>query len=260
MSHFSGISKCLERRRSFREFKYYWITFVYLLEQIRFQFDLFWDHFSSVKTQQSWNFSSPTRIWFRIKIKTFSIWKRILWLGMIFFSTNSHLIFVADRFTSDEIVSDLNQKKYSATFFQDTMDLIDVNQNTFWLWAQNANRRAGLTCSNCSTSTTTLWRRNSSGEPVCNACGLYFKLHGVSPVFLLFFETSVFFFLSFVVSNRISPDRHTATRISFIATRMSLDLSQAFLISLNLPGLTAFYRVFFLGLGISGFYLVLPIF
>ena len=50
---------------------------------------------------------------------------------MIFFSTNSHLIFVADRFTSDEIVSDLNQKKYSATFFQDTMDLIDVNQNTF---------------------------------------------------------------------------------------------------------------------------------
>ena len=85
MSHFSGISKCLERRRSFREFKYYWITFVYLLEQIRFQFDLFWDHFSSVKTQQSWNFSSPTRIWFRIKIKTFSIWKRILWLGMIFF-------------------------------------------------------------------------------------------------------------------------------------------------------------------------------
>ena len=42
------------------------------------------------------------------------------------------------------------------------------------------NRRAGLTCSNCSTSTTTLWRRNSQGEPVCNACGLYFKLHSVS--------------------------------------------------------------------------------
>lgn len=42
------------------------------------------------------------------------------------------------------------------------------------------NRRAGLTCSNCHTSTTTLWRRNNQGEPVCNACGLYFKLHGVS--------------------------------------------------------------------------------
>ncbi|XP_054158930.1 box A-binding factor-like [Oppia nitens] len=42
------------------------------------------------------------------------------------------------------------------------------------------NRRAGLTCSNCHTSTTTLWRRNNQGEPVCNACGLYFKLHGVN--------------------------------------------------------------------------------
>lgn len=42
------------------------------------------------------------------------------------------------------------------------------------------NRRAGLSCSNCQTTTTTLWRRNNQGEPVCNACGLYFKLHGVS--------------------------------------------------------------------------------
>ncbi|XP_046446838.1 box A-binding factor-like isoform X3 [Daphnia pulex] len=44
----------------------------------------------------------------------------------------------------------------------------------------SGNRRAGLTCSNCNTSTTTLWRRNANGEPVCNACGLYFKLHNVS--------------------------------------------------------------------------------
>src|ERR1051325_5085835 len=43
-----------------------------------------------------------------------------------------------------------------------------------------SNRRAGLSCSNCHTTTTTLWRRNNEGEPVCNACGLYFKLHGVS--------------------------------------------------------------------------------
>ncbi|KAK3854304.1 hypothetical protein Pcinc_039205 [Petrolisthes cinctipes] len=40
-------------------------------------------------------------------------------------------------------------------------------------------RRSGMTCSNCQTTNTTLWRRNNSGEPVCNACGLYFKLHGL---------------------------------------------------------------------------------
>ena len=45
---------------------------------------------------------------------------------------------------------------------------------------QSGNRRTGLSCANCSTNTTTLWRRNDKGEPVCNACGLYFKLHHVS--------------------------------------------------------------------------------
>lgn len=44
----------------------------------------------------------------------------------------------------------------------------------------NNNRRTGVICANCKTSTTTLWRRNNAGDPVCNACGLYYKLHSVS--------------------------------------------------------------------------------
>lgn len=40
-------------------------------------------------------------------------------------------------------------------------------------------RREGTSCANCKTTTTTLWRRNQNGEPVCNACGLYYKLHNV---------------------------------------------------------------------------------
>ncbi|CAG7824976.1 unnamed protein product [Allacma fusca] len=46
--------------------------------------------------------------------------------------------------------------------------------------AAGTSRRQGMSCSNCETTTTTLWRRNNQGDPVCNACGLYFKLHGVS--------------------------------------------------------------------------------
>ncbi|KAL4622591.1 endothelial transcription factor GATA-2-like isoform X2 [Arapaima gigas] len=42
------------------------------------------------------------------------------------------------------------------------------------------SKRAGTQCANCQTGTTTLWRRNANGEPVCNACGLYFKLHNVN--------------------------------------------------------------------------------
>ncbi|XP_075594863.1 erythroid transcription factor-like isoform X4 [Balearica regulorum gibbericeps] len=42
------------------------------------------------------------------------------------------------------------------------------------------SKRAGTVCSNCQTSTTTLWRRSPRGDPVCNACGLYYKLHRVN--------------------------------------------------------------------------------
>ncbi|KAI8146285.1 hypothetical protein BJV82DRAFT_601209 [Fennellomyces sp. T-0311] len=40
-------------------------------------------------------------------------------------------------------------------------------------------QRPSLSCANCNTTTTPLWRRDEQGNTICNACGLYYKLHNV---------------------------------------------------------------------------------
>lgn len=45
--------------------------------------------------------------------------------------------------------------------------------------AKDGEERPALSCANCNTTSTPLWRRDEQGNTICNACGLYYKLHSV---------------------------------------------------------------------------------
>ncbi|XP_006733111.1 transcription factor GATA-6 [Leptonychotes weddellii] len=81
------------------------------------------------------------------------------------------------NFSCRLMVSELNVCEPDDDEFIDGRDS-EVLQSTGYVLCPSS-RRLGLSCANCHTTTTTLWRRNAEGEPVCNACGLYMKLHGV---------------------------------------------------------------------------------
>lgn len=61
-----------------------------------------------------------------------------------------------------------NQSLLTNSFASTQMDLLDSTPNS-----------KTISCSNCSTTSTPLWRRSSNGDILCNACGLFYKLHGV---------------------------------------------------------------------------------
>lgn len=71
----------------------------------------------------------------------------------------------------------LKQKKFGAAVTSTTKKRTATRNNNT---NNNSNSPSAPTrCSNCETHNTPLWRKGPQGNSLCNACGLFLKLHGV---------------------------------------------------------------------------------
>lgn len=69
----------------------------------------------------------------------------------------------------------LNDNLKAQTYHPNAKNTTTVNTNGTTTTKLNT---ASPICKNCKTQTTPLWRRDESGQVLCNACGLFLKLHG----------------------------------------------------------------------------------
>lgn len=73
------------------------------------------------------------------------------------------------------VITSYRQNSLTAQFL---IASVSVHTETMATFADHDRGTLQPVCQNCTTSTTPLWRRDEIGSVLCNACGLFLKLHG----------------------------------------------------------------------------------
>ncbi|KII92376.1 hypothetical protein PLICRDRAFT_172475 [Plicaturopsis crispa FD-325 SS-3] len=90
--------------------------------------------------------------------------------------------------SSKRVAQDLQRKKpmpnapsagRAAGDLRSSTSTPDLTSDTHTKVGSEEGDQSPTICTNCHTTNTPLWRRDPEGQPLCNACGLFYKLHGV---------------------------------------------------------------------------------
>ncbi|KAI5963662.1 uncharacterized protein KGF55_002542 [Candida pseudojiufengensis] len=94
---------------------------------------------------------------------------------------SSYINNLESNFKHPQFKSNLNYNNQSTTSVSTMNKKPSTTTNISSSSTNNSNSSVKkiLQCTNCETKTTPLWRKSNNGDLLCNACGLFFKLHGV---------------------------------------------------------------------------------